>query len=211
MRDFTDNCVVLKISDYRDNDRIAKVLTAENGLVTVHLRGVKKPKAKLKPFAQAFSVFQTRLVCNRGSFMTPVDPMLIADGFGLCADLKTFTAASVAAEATAAAIGDDEPHTDIFVEFLKFIKALGGCGDPYYTATVYMLHLLRATGFYREYTYTENPTTQLSLLGYAQRTGYEARQSSDLARRALKYLCVEFEKNFDSGLKSLDSIDLYAD
>ena len=197
MRDFTDNCVVLKISDYRDNDRIAKVLTAENGLVTVHLRGV--------------SVFQTRLVCNRGSFMTPVDPMLIADGFGLCADLKTFTAASVAAEATAAAIGDDEPHTDIFVEFLKFIKALGGCGDPYYTATVYMLHLLRATGFYREYTYTENPTTQLSLLGYAQRTGYEARQSSDLARRALKYVCVEFEKNFDSGLKSLDSIDLYAD
>lgn len=210
MRDFTDNCVVLKISDYRDNDRLAKVLTAENGLVTVHLRGVKKPKAKLKPFAQVFSVFQTRLVCNRGSFMTPVDPMLIADGFGLCTDLKVFAAASVAAEATVAAIGDDEPHTDIFVEFLKFIKALGS-GDPYYTATVYMLRLLRATGFYREYTYAENPTTQFSLLGYAQKTGYENREASDIARRALKYVCVEFEKNFDSGLKSLDSIDLYAD
>ena len=35
MRDFTDKCVVLKISDYRDDDRLAKVLTAENGMITV--------------------------------------------------------------------------------------------------------------------------------------------------------------------------------
>ena len=110
MRDFTDKCVVLKVSDYRDDDKLIKVLTAENGMQSVLLRGVKKAKAKLKPFAQPFACFDTRLVSGKGAFLTPVEPMLIADGFGLCSDLKVFTAASVAAEATVLAIADDEPH-----------------------------------------------------------------------------------------------------
>ena len=138
MTDFTDKCVTLKISDYRENDRLAKVLTAEHGMVTVLLRGVKKAKAKLKPFAQCFAVFDTRLTSNKGAFLTPVEPMLIQDGFSLCADLKVFTAASVAAEATELALGDDEPHTDVFIEFLKLIKALRFDGDPYYQAAAYM-------------------------------------------------------------------------
>ena len=209
MTDFVDKCIVLKVSDYRDDDRLAKVLTAENGLVTVLLRGVKKAKAKLKPFAQAFSVFDTRLVANRGAFLTPVEPMLIRDGFSLCSDLKVFTAASVAAEATAESICDAEPHTDVFLEFLKLIQALVGNGDPYYQAAVFMTKLAEYSGFFREYTYSDEPKTPVQLLGYAQRVGYIKREDQDLSRRALKYACGEFERAFDVRLKSVDSIDLY--
>ncbi len=209
MRDFTDTCVILKVSDYRDNDRLAKVLTAEHGLVTVLLRGVKKAKAKLKPFAQVFTVFDARLTCNRGTFLTPIEPMLISDGFSLCADLRVFTAAAVAAEATVSALGDDEPHREVFVEFLKFLKSVEFDGDPYYQASVYMLSLLRLSGFYREYTYTPEPKTPVQMLSYAQRHGYMKREDCDLSRRALKYISSEFSRNFDCGLKSVDSIDLY--
>lgn len=214
MRDFTDNCIVLKVSDYRDDDKLAKVLTAENGMVAVLLRGVKKAKAKLKPFAQPFSVFNTRLVSNRGAFLTPVEPMLVQDGFALCADLKAFTAASVAAEATVNALGDDEPHPDVFIEFLKLIKALEFDGNPYYQASVYMCELLKLSGFYREYTYSPTPSSPVQMLGYAQRTGYGKTaidvDYEDLCRRAFKYSCGEFQRNFDVGLNSVDSIDLYS-
>ncbi|MCM1367242.1 MAG: DNA repair protein RecO [Roseburia sp.] len=216
MRDFSDKCIVLKISDYRDDDKLAKVLTAENGLVTVILRGVKKAKAKLKPFAQTFAVFDTRLVSGRGAFLTPVEPMMISDGFSLCADLTVFTAASVAAEATVAALGsDDEAHPDVFVEFLKLIKALKFDGNPYYQASVYMCELLKLSGFYREYACAAAsvPKTPVQMLGYAQKTGYgktdTGEEFKDLSRRALKYISSDFERNFDIGLKSVDSIDLY--
>lgn len=209
MIDFTDKCVVLKISDYRENDRLAKVLTASNGMVTVLLRGVKKAKAKLKPFAQEFAVFDTRLTANRGVFLTPIEPLLIQDGFSLCADLKVFTAASVAAEATVDALGDDEPHPQVFLEFLKLLKALQPNCDPYYQAAVYMTRLLELTGFYREYGCDGEPKTPVQMLGYAQKTGYEKSEDRDLSRRALKYICGEFQRNFDIGLKSVDSIDLY--
>lgn len=210
MTDFSDKCIVLKISDYRDDDRLAKVLTAGNGMVTVLLRGVKKAKAKLKPFAQEFSVFDTRLVSNRGAFLTPIEPLLIQDGFSLCADLKIFTAASVAAEATVTAIGDDEPHPHVFLEILKFISALTPDCDPYYEACVYMTRLLSLAGFFREYNCDDVPRSHVQLLGYAQKHGYGMPVDTDLSRRGLKYICSEFERNFDTGLKSVDSIDLYA-
>ena len=210
MRDFTDKCVVLKVNDYRDDDRLARVLTAEHGLVSVLLRGVKKAKAKLKPFAQPFACFDTRFVSGKGAFLTPVEPMLILDGFGLSSDLKIFTAASVAAETTLCAIGDDESHTDIFLEFLRFERAVEASGDPYYQAAVYISRLLQISGFYREYPYAGGePTSPVQMLGYAQRTGYEKRNESDMSRRALKYICSEFSRNFDVGIQSVDSIDLY--
>ena len=114
MRDFVDKCVILKVNDYRDDDRLAKTLTAEHGLVSVLFKGVKKAKAKLKPFAQPFAVFDARLISGRGAFLTPVEPLLVNDGFSLCSDLRKFTASGVAAEATVAAIGDDEAHPLIF-------------------------------------------------------------------------------------------------
>lgn len=209
MKDFTDKCIVLKVSDYRDDDRLARVLTAGNGAATVLLRGVKKAKAKLKPYAQAFAVFDARLVSGRGKFLTVVEPMLIQDGFSLCADLKVFAAASVAAEATDRALGDDEPHPQVFIEFLKLLKALQSGGEPYYQAATYMTKLLENSGFFREYTYDIEPKTPVQMLGYMQRNGYEQDADEDLSRRALKYVCGEFERNFDIGLKSKSSIDLY--
>lgn len=210
MRDFTDNCIVLKITDHRDDDKLATTLTAEHGMVTLLLRGVKKPKAKLKPFAQVFSSFNSHLISSRCAYLVPTDPMPISDGFALCADLKVYTAASVAAEATVDALGDGEPHADVFVALLKLLKALEFDGDPYYQAAAYMCELLKLSGFYRNYTYAEFPTTPVQLLGYAQKHGHEKRsEANDLSRRALKYICVEFERNFDIGLKSAESIDLY--
>lgn len=209
MVDFSDKCIVLKVSDYRDDDRLAKVLTAEHGLVNVLLRGVKKAKAKLKPFAQEFSVFDTRLTSTRGAYLTPIEPMLIRDGFSVCADLRVFTAASVAAETTLASIGDDESHTQVFVELLRLLAALESNGNPYYQATVFVLRLIELSGFYKEYPHDDEPSTPVRLLGYAQRCGYGRSDDCELARRALKYICGELERHLETRLKSKSSIDLY--
>lgn len=209
MQDFVDNCIVLKIHDYRDDDRLATALTADNGMVTLLFRGVKKAKAKLKPFAQAFCVFNARFIANRGKFLTPVEPTLLQDGFVLCSDLMLFTAASVASEATVAALGDNQAHPETFIEFFKLIKALRFNGDPYYQTAVYVCELLKQSGFYREYPFTDSPQTPPQMLGYAQVRGYEKSAPRDLSRRALKYICAEFSRNFDCAINAADSIDLY--
>lgn len=210
MNDFVDKCVVLKVNDYKDDDRLAKVLTAEHGLATVRLVGVKKAKAKLKSFAQEFSVYDARFVCGRGAFLTVVEPMMIKDGFSFCADLRVFTSASVAAEATIIAIGDEQPHPLVFAEYLKLVAALCDSVNPYYQAATFILRLLELSGFYRRYECGGEPKTPAQMLGYAQDNGYGQCEYDDLSRRALKFVCREFERNFDIGLKSVDSIDLYA-
>lgn len=209
MTDYTDKCVALSTDDYKDDDRLVRALTAAHGLITVRMRGVKKQNAKLKPFAQPFCVFDARFVNAHGAFVTTVDPMLISDGFSVCADLKVFTAASLCAEATIASIGDDEPHTDVFLEFLRLLGALAPDCDAYYQAAVYMTRLLGFSGFYRDYPYAEVPLTPVQMLGRAARVGYDRHKDEDLSRRALKYISSEFERRFETGLKCKASIDLY--
>ena len=42
------NAVMLRASDYNENDKILTLLTAEKGKITAGIKGVKKAAAKLK-------------------------------------------------------------------------------------------------------------------------------------------------------------------
>ena len=42
------NGIVVKSSDYKDNDKLVTLVTFELGKITCLARGVKKPNAKLK-------------------------------------------------------------------------------------------------------------------------------------------------------------------
>lgn len=48
------NALVLKAIDYKDNDKILTLLTAEKGKITAGIKGVKKAGAKLKFASQPF-------------------------------------------------------------------------------------------------------------------------------------------------------------
>ena len=46
--------IVLRAVDYKDNDKILTLFSLEYGIISSAIRGVKKPKAKLKFAAQPF-------------------------------------------------------------------------------------------------------------------------------------------------------------
>ena len=48
------NGLMLKSADYKENDKILTLLTAEKGKITAGIKGVRKAKAKLKFAAQPF-------------------------------------------------------------------------------------------------------------------------------------------------------------
>ena len=49
------NGIVLRVTDYRESDRILNVLSKERGLITVTARGSRKPSSKLAAFATLFT------------------------------------------------------------------------------------------------------------------------------------------------------------
>ena len=49
------NGIVLRVTNYRESDRILNVLTKERGLIAVTARGSRKPNSKLRAFAEQFT------------------------------------------------------------------------------------------------------------------------------------------------------------
>ena len=51
----TLNGIVLRVTDYRESDRILNILTRERGLIAVTARGSRKPSSKLAAFSSQIS------------------------------------------------------------------------------------------------------------------------------------------------------------
>ena len=59
---------VLRAVDYKENDKLLTLLSAEHGKITANLRGAKKPNAKLKFAAQPFSLVEFVLAERGGKY-----------------------------------------------------------------------------------------------------------------------------------------------
>ncbi len=58
--------LVLKLSDYKEADKLASIFTLEEGIITAKFTGVKKDKAKLKSAAQPFVLAEFTLNTKGG-------------------------------------------------------------------------------------------------------------------------------------------------
>ena len=63
------NALMLRATDYLENDKILTLLTAERGKITAGIKGVKKAGAKLKFAAQPFC-FAEYILAERGGRYT---------------------------------------------------------------------------------------------------------------------------------------------
>lgn len=208
--DYLDKALVLDVKDYKDNDRLCRALTLEHGKVTVKMTGVKKPKAKLKFAAQPFAFYTARFITGKGGFLTATDVVGEESFYEISSDMKMFAAASVCMQATDISVSAGEDCSSTFIEALKFLRSTLYDGDPYYSACVYMLYLLKDGGFYKKYDGNENPISVNDLLSIAQKRGYIKSDYGDLSRRALKHLAAEFCVYADiPSLPAIKSVDIY--
>lgn len=210
MIDYLDKALVISVRDYKDNDKLCKVLTLEHGKIDVKMTGVKKPAAKLKFAAQPFAFYSARFISGRGGFPTVTDVVSDESFYEICSDVRLYAAASIAMQAADVVTEREEPDGALFIESLKCLRAILYDGDPYYSAAVYILYLLRSCGFYREYAGDcENPKSVIDLLSAAQRFGYRKSDYGDLSRRGLKYAVNELCVNADVTVAAIKSADIY--
>jgi DNA repair protein RecO (recombination protein O) len=107
------NALMLRAVDYKDNDKILTLLTAENGKITAGIKGVKKAGAKLKFAAQPFC-FAEYILAQNGEKYTVIQASENESFYDLRTDIDKFYAASSVCEASAALSYDGDDSRDIF-------------------------------------------------------------------------------------------------
>ena len=58
--------IVLKLSDYKDADKLASIFSLQHGVITAKFTGVKRDKAKFKSIAQPFVFAEFTLTAKNG-------------------------------------------------------------------------------------------------------------------------------------------------
>ncbi len=142
--------VVLRATEYKEYDRLIRIFTPGRAVLTAAVKGVRRPKAKLKFAAQPFSVNEYTLAERNGYFtVTGCSPVRTL--YEITYDPDAYAAGAVMLEATEFGIGEiPSPHMFAFL-----VRALGklayGDAPPYAVCVRYLTELLRATGYGREY------------------------------------------------------------
>lgn len=149
MRELTVNGIAAGGRDYKEADKLVKLITAEEGVIHVLMKGVKKEKAKLKFAAMPFSFCQYRLI-ERGGFYTVTTAADQGSLFDIGYDPDKYLIGSVMLETGATAMGG-EKAPDIFFYILSGMKKLlYSDTDPYSTGLNFVVKMLIRGGYYEE-------------------------------------------------------------
>lgn len=106
----------------RESDKSVRLFSAEEGVVSAVMKGVRKPNAKLKFAAQPFALCVYELNEKSGRF-TVTGAVPIEDLYSISSEPEKYAAACLLLEATEKAADSVEPQK-LFVILLKSLKAL---------------------------------------------------------------------------------------
>ena len=147
MKELIVNAIAAGARDYKESDKLVKLITAEHGVINAVMKGVKKEKAKLKFAAMPFSFCEYSLT-ERGGFYTVKTAVPLESLFEVSYDPDNYLTASLMLETAAHAMGA-ESAPNIFLYLLKSIKALLYSGvDGYSVALNFICKILVWGGHY---------------------------------------------------------------
>jgi DNA repair protein RecO (recombination protein O) len=141
--------IVLKASDYKDDDKLIRLYTLEQGKIGAVMRGVKKANAKLKIAAQVFC-FGEYILSGRGSLPTVAGCTVGESFFSLSSDPDKFAAAASVMEIADRALPDAESNPQVFIQTLKTMKEFLKAKEPREIRTIllnFMLEFLKLSGY----------------------------------------------------------------
>ena len=113
--------VVLKTADYKENDKLLTLFSADRGKFTACIKGVRKPTARLRPAAQPFTLAEFVLSERRG-FYTVTQAEVLDSFFAVRADLDKFYCASAMAQFLCMLIEEGQDEPELFAEFMDALK-----------------------------------------------------------------------------------------
>ncbi|MBQ8375060.1 MAG: DNA repair protein RecO [Clostridia bacterium] len=142
------DALMLGAIDYKDNDKLLTLFTAERGIVRASIKGVKKPSAKLNFAAQPFA-FAEYVLVEKGEFYT-VKSAYLYDGFyPLRSDIERYYAANSVAEVCKAVAPEHERIETLLVATVQALKELAYTdADCVETLVGYMLLAAGEAGYF---------------------------------------------------------------
>lgn len=193
MEEITVHGLVAGGEDFGESDRLVKLLTAELGVITVRMRGVKKEKAKLKYAAMPFSLCEYVLM-KRGGFYSLKTASPIESLFSVTYDPDKYVVGSIMLETAAAGAGITD-SADIFVRLLTALKALiYSETDPFSLGLNFVFSLLISGG------YAVPSANEKDF--YCPIEEQKSLPDKDVAKYRLKKYIGLFEKKFYTVIKS---------
>ena len=117
------NAIVLKSTDYKDNDKIVTLFSAERGKVTVNVKGVKKAGAKLKFCVQPFCFAEYVLAEKNGRY-TVTQSTLYDSFFDLSGNLQKYYAGIAVLDFLNSFVLENEENGELFALTVTSLKRL---------------------------------------------------------------------------------------
>ena len=121
--------IVLRETEYKDNDKLLTILTRENGQVTAKARGVKSRTSKLRAGCQLLTFSEFTLLDYQGRYL--VTEAVPKEMFPrLREDVELLSLASYFAQVTEAISQEDAPDPELLSLFLNSLYVLGRESRP---------------------------------------------------------------------------------
>lgn len=139
--------IVVKAQDFKDSDKIVTIFSAELGLISARVRGVKKDKAKLVFAVQPFAFVEFMLV-KSGNLYTCINATSIDQFFNLTSDFDNYILMLACLEVCYKTVKENSPEQDLFLLLLKTLKSV--CYEnlnAMYAFIKFMLGALKYLGF----------------------------------------------------------------
>ncbi|MBQ8761717.1 MAG: DNA repair protein RecO [Clostridia bacterium] len=115
--------IVLRTTNYKDNDKILTVFSVDEGKITVMLKSCRQLKSKLKFAGQPFCFAEWTLT-QKGETCIAVNALEIESFFDITQNFDKLVYASALIEMCDYVLNPYEPTSALFVELLKSLKIL---------------------------------------------------------------------------------------
>ena len=113
--------IVLKLTDYKEADKLASIFTLEHGVITAKFTGVKKEKAKLKALAQPF-VFAEFNLTSKGNLKQVINATLMDNFYPILTDYNKTICAYIVLDIINSILPQNKAENELFVLTLNTLK-----------------------------------------------------------------------------------------
>ena len=144
--DLITKAIALKTTDYGESDKFILLYSLEHGKISVHAKGIRKAKAKLKFAGDTFCFGNYELAQTGDRFMLKTCEQL-ESFYTLREDIVCYYSACAIAECIANYTEEGQSDPVLFVETLRALEQLVLGTNPLTVVLRYLLGFVKSQGF----------------------------------------------------------------
>ena len=140
------NAIVTRAIDYKDNDKILTLYSLEKGRLSANIKGVKKPKAKLK-FASEPFCFAEFILAEKSNRYTVINASFKNSFYNLRLNLTKYYLSSVVSDVINNLIEDGVSDSLFFVDVIQTVTSICFDNNEKTTLAVFLYKLADYLGY----------------------------------------------------------------